>query len=352
VVSGVLYGAPGLLGKASRFYSFARGLSSSDVLVMGGGSVIGGVTRSLFRQRMMVSARASGKLKLAAVGVSIGPIESVSAEDAVARFVESFDYISVRDKRSYDLAVRMGVSEKVHLGRDLAGLLPLITDISNAAAGAAGAAGAARRDGGDGVRIGVAPCNYRASSYDAPGKEQLLEALTEQLVRLAGSRRLQVDIFSLNEHAVHGDHALACELEQKLVDRGVGTCMQRYRGRSPLSVDQAIGECGAFISVRLHGAIVAYLQGVPFAIVDYHPKCNDFADEVGLSPVLRIRAGEGGLANSIGGALAAMLSPGNEPALPRDVYCEQAQDIFTSAPWSVPRTSEIGSALQVSSTAA
>lgn len=328
-----IYGATGALGKASRLYSFARGLSGSDVFVMGGGSVIGGAARSSFRERMMRSAHAAGRVKLAAVGVSIDPAANAEAEDAVANFLAHFDYIAVRDKRSYELAAKLGVAERAHLGRDLAGLLPLVAAVSP------DASGAAQRRSGEFIRVGVAPCNYGVTKYGAPDKKKVLAALVGELVRLAASRPLQVDIFSLNDHLVYGDYELAAALEKSLLERGVTTQMQRYRGRSPLSIVDAIGECDAFISVRLHGAIVAYLQGIPFAIVDYHPKCNDFADEVGLPSVLRIRAGEDDISAVIGGALSALLNPGNEPALSRATYCEQAEEIFKLAPWLVnPRS--------------
>lgn len=334
-----IYGAPGPFGKISRFYSFARGLSGADVLVMGGGSVIGGPSKSTFRQRMMVSAHGAGKIKLAAVGVSIAPIDNVEAEDTVAEFVGRFDYISVRDKRSYDLAVKMGLAEKTHLGRDLAGLLPLVTAASLDAPEVA----ERRRRGG--VRLGIALCNYNVTNnnYDAPNKQDLLSALTRELARLATLRPLQVDIFSLNEHPVHGDYALSMVLERRLLKCGVAAQVRRYRGRSPLSMVQAIGECDAFISARLHGAIVAYLQGVPFTIVDYHPKCNDFADDIGLPSALRITAG-GDVSAAVGDALAAMLTPGKGPTLSRELYSRQAQDIFKCAPWSA--TSEIQTAAE------
>ncbi|MFC5434941.1 polysaccharide pyruvyl transferase family protein [Rhodanobacter umsongensis] len=325
-----IYGALGPLGRASRFYSFVRGLSDSDVMVMGGGSIIGGPPTSTFRQKMMISARRAGKLQLAAVGVSIGPIDNAELEDSVADFIGCFDYIAVRDKRSYDLAVEIGDAKKTHHGRDLAGLLPLIAAVSP------NARGLAEQRGSSPIRLGVALCNYEVtdSNYAAPAKQDLLSSLTCELVQLAALRPLQVDIFSLNEHPVHGDYALSSALEQNLLERGVVARVRRYRDRSPLSMVQAIGECDAFISARLHGAIVAYLQGMPFAIVDYHPKCNDFADEIGLPSTLRITADGGDVSAAIGDALSSMLNSGNGPTLSREIYSQQAQDIFRCAPWS------------------
>ena len=101
----------------------------------------------------------------------------------------------------------------------------------------------------------------------------------------------------------------------------------------PIAMAREIGRCDAFISARLHGAIVAYLQGVPFTIIDYHPKCNDFADDVGLDASQRITAKRQDTA-AFEGAIDAMLGDGWVPTLSRELYVLKAQDIFKSAPWS------------------
>jgi polysaccharide pyruvyl transferase WcaK-like protein len=320
-----VYGAGGALGKASRLYSFARALHGADVLVMGGGSVI--TARESFRKPMMLSAHRRGKVQLAAVGVSIGPFEDAAAEASVADFIQRFAYLSVRDRRSYELALKMGLHGKVHHGRDLAGLLPLLVPLSRAGSGAAGEAGT--------MRIGIALCNYgEASGYAAPDKRMLQSTMAAALAKLGRERPLQIDVFSLNEHDRHGDRALAHAFREQLGRHGLGVRVLNYRGLGPVAMAQEIGRCDAFVSARLHGAIVAYLQGVPFAIIDYHPKCNDFADDIGLPSSQRITAQRQDAA-AFDGALAAMLSDEHAPTLSRELYARQAQDIFKSGPWSM-----------------
>lgn len=316
-----MYGASGALGKASRLYSFLSAVRGSDVLVMGGGSVI--TARESFRKPLMLSAQRRGKLQLAAVGVSIGPFDDAASEAAVASFVERFAYLSVRDRRSYELAMRMGLGSITHHGRDLAGLLPSMLP-------------APRRSAADDrpIRIGIAPCNYTAGpGYPVPDPQTTQAALVEALAQLAGRRRLQVDVFGLNGHALHGDRALAQALQQRLLERGVVAGWTQYAGQGPFAIARAIAACDAFVSVRLHGAIVAYLQGVPFTMVDYHPKCADFADDVGLPAAQRIDAQRQG-ADAFGEALASMLDGHGEPALSREVYALQAQEIFKCGPWA------------------
>lgn len=310
------YGASGIVGGASRLYGFVRGLLGSDVMVMGGGSVIG--SKASFRRPMLLRARRRG-VRLAAVGVSVGPFADAASERAAAAFVEQFDYVSVRDQRSYEQLLAMGLGERVHAGRDLAGLLPQ-----------AEAPVAARDDRI--VRIGIAPCHYHAKEYPAPTAEAFHAALAQALSRFA-SANFAVDVFSLNDHPRHGDRALADALHRQLSAAGVRSRRIRYRGQHPLAIVRAIADCDAFVSARLHGGIVAYLQGVPFALLDYHAKCRDFARDVALPDECLIRAGQEN-AHGIGDAISFLLAERSEAAFPREDYAREAQDIFRRAPWA------------------
>lgn len=327
------YGSSGTVGKASRLLGFVRGLRESEVLVMGGGSVI--TARESFRKPMMLSAHRRGRVQLAAVGVSVGPFPDAAAEASVAEFVRRFSYLSVRDRRSYDLAQRMGLSPILHCGRDLAGLLRILHPAREPRP--ARAPGAA-------LRIGLAPCRYTVrDDHPAPTPDQWHAIAVAALAELATRMPLQVIVFSLNGHPLHGDDALSATLAQSLRARGV-TAELRHYGGDPLATTRAIGDCDAFVSARLHGAIVAYLCDVPFAIVDYHPKCRDFAADIGLPPSARITVDShdaATLARSLedlllqdgpqarklnGNAARASLSP--------DLYAQDAPDIFKCAPWS------------------
>lgn len=316
------YGSTGHVGRVSRLLGFARGLRESDVLVMGGGSVMTG--RESFRKPMMLSARRRGRVELAAVGVSVGPFADSSAERSVAQFVRQFSYLSVRDRRSFELAQGMGLDPILHEGRDLAGLLRVLYPPSEMPTAATSRT----------LRIGLAPCRYSVRpDHAAPTPDQWQDTAVEALAQLSARLPIHVVLFSLNSHPHHGDDALANSLQQSLREAGVKVEMRRYRG-DPLATAQAIRGCNAFVSARLHGAIVAYLTDVPFAIVDYHPKCRDFADDIALPRDARITEGSHDVA-----AFRAMLeellnADALRAGLSPDVYAQQAPDIFQCAPWS------------------
>ncbi|WFC41509.1 polysaccharide pyruvyl transferase family protein [Pseudoxanthomonas sp. SE1] len=316
------YGGTGLVGKASRWLSFARGLHDCDVLVMGGGSVI--TARESFRKPMMLSAVERG-VQLAAVGVSIGPFESARDEDSVAGFLQRFRYLSVRDERSHRLAKKMGLDAITHAGCDLAALLPPVgssmdDDEPEKAAGAP-------------VRIGVAPCRYpEHGEYAAPLRRRWEEHLIATLAGLRRFRDVIVDVFSLNEHPRHGDRALAQRLVERLRSEGVPAEWHAYASQDPLRTVGALAACDVVVSARLHGAIVAYLQDVPFMIIDYHPKCRDFADDIGLHASLRVTAAD--TDNPFSDALPALLAGERRPGVSRTAYARRAADIFQCAPWA------------------
>ena len=270
------YGSTGLVGKASRWLSFARGIHDCDVLVMGGGSVI--TARESFRKPMMRSRR---------------------------------------------LAQAMGLQAITHAGCDLAALLPVLGPRT---AGPASGQGAP-------VRIGVAPCRYREDGeYAAPSRRRWEEHLIAALADLRRMREVHVDVFSLNEHPRHGDRELARALVDRLRTEGVAAEHRPYASQDPLHTVDALAACDVVVSARLHGAIVAYLQDVPFMIIDYHPKCRDFADDIGLDASLRVTADRAG--NPFSDALPALLAGERQPRVSRADYARRAPDIFQCAPWA------------------
>lgn len=325
------YGSSGPIGKAARLLGFARGLRGTDVLVMGGGSVIN--ARESFRQPMMLSAQQRGRLKLAALGVSIGPFADSASQDAAARFAGHFAYLSVRDRRSFELAQQMGLERIVHHGRDLAGLLPVVTAMPPLPT---------PLDEDRSVpRIGLAPCRYSVrTDHPAPTPAQWQEGIVTAIARMAARAPLQVDVFSLNGHPRHGDAALAHALHRRLRESGIHARVREYAGGDPLSMVQAMRGCDAFISARLHGAIVAYMCSIPFAIVDYHPKCRDFADDIGLNPALRIDHLTTG-SDAFMQVLDALLNDSDaRTRVSPDLYAREAENIFQCAPWSTTSSAE------------
>lgn len=316
-VTAASYGAHNALGSLLRFANFCYSLAASDLLVLGGGSVIH--SRGSYRQQLMKLAATVGDLRLGAVGISVGPFDRASDVSKYRDFLTRFQYISVRDRRSYLLAQEMGLGRHVFLDGDLAGLIPHLF----------GPIVVNRKKN----LLGVALCNYRASEgYPAPDPKNLVRSLFEAICDIAKDAQIEVQIFSLNGHPAVGDASASLELHQMLVNAGIDANVSFYRGDEPLKVVHQIGRCAAFVSARLHGAIVAYIQGVPVTIVDYHPKCRDFAEDVGL-PMERRISSDNSSARHLRSAISGMLGGTGRPRVPPAEYCRRSVQIFRRGPW-------------------
>ena len=322
------YGAHNVLGQGSRLLSLVRALASSDLLVYGGGSTVTG--RDSYRPALLSWARDRAHIELAAVGISIGPFADEKTTASAAEFLRRFTYVSVRDARSYELATSMDLPTTLHRGRDLAGLLPLL-----AAPVGDGAAVSATRE-----RLGVSLCNYPAKTdYDAPEREHLLGELCDAITDVAQQRALRVELFSLCNHPQAGDQILTERFARRLRQRGLEPELHSYGGEDPVGMAHRIGSCHAFVSARLHGAIVAYVLGVPLATIEYHAKCRDFAADIGLPDVRRIR-GRRPTQAAIGSAVQNVLDGSDRPSLARSQYAEEALGAFRASPWWAAGTDE------------
>jgi polysaccharide pyruvyl transferase WcaK-like protein len=67
---------------------------------------------------------------------------------------------------------------------------------------------------------------------------------------------------------------------------------------NPEKVLNKVNDCSAFIGMKYHSCVFAYMCEVPLLLIEYHPKCRYFADEIKL-PNEAIVSLEEVLSNSI-----------------------------------------------------
>ena len=97
-------------------------------------------------------------------------------------------------------------------------------------------------------------------------------------------------LLAFNCHPSKGDVGLANLVADEL-KTDVPCAVEAYEG-DVASMLVAVAACDAVLAMRLHAGVFAYATGVPFAIIDYHPKCVEFAESVGLPRDL-VFAGDG-----------------------------------------------------------
>lgn len=306
------YNRTGALGLACRLSSMARAVIYSDMIIFGGGSVFSTGSLTTIRRLQELASRHQF-VRFAAIGVSYGPFLSKDDEKRCQEFLRHFEYVSVRDQASYEALKSINLSFEPVLARDLAGMLPALLEkrpiISSQK-----------------LILGVAPCN------NSGGNGWQRDVLFEAVVNFAKRTGATVRSFILNGHPVFGDEALAVDLAERLVKNDISVEIVRLNDGA-LNVWERIAECSLMLSVRLHGAISAYLCRIPFVLVEYHEKCAEFVKDVGQRDQLRLQYGHSGYEEVLN-SLDTLYRGSSSWNVPPERYAEEALLNFTAAPWA------------------
>ena len=316
-ISADRYASDGKAGKLIRTLCSTKELLAGGKFIFSGGSLF-----SSNRSRIMDMAerisRFNGK-KFSAIGVSIGPFDSRESEAAVVSFLRRFEYVSVRDQASYELLQSYQLDAHIAVGRDLAGLAPAL-------------AGPVEKTVSETKVIGYAPCNIG-------GKPETTRHIDDLFIAtVSRQQRVRVRIFSLNSHPIHGDNQRSEYVSERLKAAGIAVELIDYAERGVIGTWRDIAACDAVVSVRLHGAITAYLCGVPFILFEYHKKCSDFLDDIGQPDAIRVRTDDAALASELAGdfeqKLLQLFTDQAAPRLPPGRYAAESTSHFTGAPWA------------------
>lgn len=258
----------GALGSILRALHALKMSHSADVLAYCGGSVFGDVSGiDALRRRIRPD-------RVEALGVSLGPFASSHDRAAVLEYIAGFDRLVIRDRSWRLLEMRPSISARletgltatlpsgtiVEYGGDLAALSPLINQVP-----------AYSRDG-----LVVCPSAASGGNVDDLAR-QVLQATRELRTRGSSER---VRIIGLNGHPKMGDASLVRKLESALRQQGIKCETEMFPDLGLGGTIAALSSAELVLSQRLHGAIVAYLSGGPFIMIDHHPKCRAFVEDV------------------------------------------------------------------------
>lgn len=257
-----LYSRNSFTGSLVRFLFMLYAAFLCDFLILAGGSVISSSTSWRMRQLQYLIA----KLKICrvgAVGVSVGPFDNQRSWDFYSKFIHSLCFLSVRDSESYRYANEMGRVDALS-SVDIVGVLkPKFENIP------------VKHIANNVVSIGI--CNYESYiGSDLEKEKRRYNSILNSLISLNNNIDCSFKIISLNGNAVIGDDHLAMKLASDLELNGIKSVVCLYS--DPIKTVEEIKSSTLFITTRLHGAIVAYLLGVRFSLIEYHNKCTDFLD--------------------------------------------------------------------------
>lgn len=268
--------------------------------------------------------------QLGAIGVSVGPFQSDEDFQWVKRFLSRFSYISVRDRNSFELIKDIRLSGEVVQGFDLAVLYPLIFNFQQT------------KSANDLSKIiGVSLCHYE--SYirgDENMEKQREEAILNYLSDIAIKRKdIIFRFFVLNNHPLVGDQEITNDFVRHLRNYSERIEVINYSYNPKVVVDK-MRECKFIIGVRLHSAIMAYTMGIPFLLIEYHPKCTNFLDDINYPK--KYRLGSAAVDRFIFSDYIDFFLNQNksiilEELLPIHMAQELAIKNFIKAPWAIDK---------------
>jgi polysaccharide pyruvyl transferase CsaB len=254
-----------------------QAMATARLLISGGGSLVQDVTsaRSAVYYLGVMLAAARRGVPVAVVGQGVGPIRRPWVRRLAARAFEDARVLSVRDADSARTLRALGITSEIHLGADLAALMPppdpeRVRQIM-----------AVERLDRGAPRVGVA---IRAW----PGMRPVAE-LGRGIWRFAETYGARVAVFPF-------DLARDRELSEEVAAAAVGRVVPVSNPRDLLGI---VGAMDVVLTVRLHGLVFAALQGVPAVAVGYDPKVAAFAAELGLPGVLPVDTTGVGVAEAL-----------------------------------------------------
>lgn len=287
------YQRQGPAGKLARLVCAALGAHWADEVVLMGGSVLqrlSGTMRLRARQGLITQA----------LGVSVGPWADDRDQAEVTALLDACEQVVVRDAMSVHRYPR------ALLGGDLAALTPR-----------------SWLEAEPHGRVLICPSAAADPADVARFALRCAETLAE-----TGAEAV---VCSLNSHPQLGDAEVAQLVARVCIDRGVPVDVCDYRTLGLEATLKLIAGARAVWTQRLHGAVVAYVAGVPYVLAGHHEKCRAFAqDTLGLRGL--VAADGEGIHRAGPASLEGVLA---HRAV--DTYRRRAEQAYLGAP--LPQTS-------------
>lgn len=296
-------------GRLVRFLSYFYSTFKTDYYIFSGGSLF---SNSGFNVKDTVFKLRFNRYNLHAMGVSVGPYKNIRTEKENIEKLKNFEYIAVRDKKSYERVDSYGLDSKIVLAGDLAGLgLDLIKPKN-----------IIKRKNSKFI-LGFSPCCLGAIDQSRAYNKNFYNIVSE----LKKDIDLSIKIICLNENPYNGDLSLCEEVKASLEKFNIDCEIVRYTSLGVEGTWNFISNLDFYISVRLHGAITAYLNDVPFFLYEYHEKCTEFLEHVGMPTNVTNE-----ILSNPSVLLSKMMSGKKDNLMSIDAYCRLSKINFLENP--------------------
>jgi polysaccharide pyruvyl transferase WcaK-like protein len=284
----------------NRLLHYKTALQSQRI-IFGGGSVLHSETDiNLKRQLMSLSS----PKKSLAVGVGIGPFNSLAAEKSCAKFLNECGYVGVRDNKSLEIAQSIAPRANVKKTFDLAPLLLLSSNRSQP-----------QNIERKGIALTLCSVATNPSGHtDSPAEEKRFEQFAQLITALYLKTGEPITLIEFNGHSSLGDWKINNNIVSKL-NKNVPVTIKKY-DPNPIALLENLSSYKAIISMRLHGSILGYLANTPVLSINYHSKCKGWCDEVGIPDEYRIELSDLNVKNIVNQITQGLSSEFKPPYLP------------------------------------
>lgn len=253
--------------------NFLAHLTNADYLISSGGSTFSELPFHSNKTLSRHYKKIRKDLKLGAIGVSIGPFKNSQAEKVVKLHLESLNFLSVRDSRSFHYVNSLTLPYKPINSFDLAALLPLVYNNSIATES-------------NQEIIGISICNHERYNNGDLSKEKRRNLFFRELIELVEKNtNVHFKVFIINGHKIIGDEEVTKQLISN-IDKNRISIVPYLNNVS--ETWKEINKCKLIISTRLHASIFACYANIPFFLIEYHKKCTDFVLDVGQDETYRL----------------------------------------------------------------
>ena len=256
-----------------------REIMQSSIFIMGGGTQIydyGGKMKRLKVMSEMFIMLLWAKLfckRIYLLGIGVEPLSTNWGRFLSKQMCRLADFVSVRDKSSYEILEGIGLKNKITLSFDLTALLqPLSTTddkhlVKNT----------------DMKILGISILPFFEIYHGDKEKDRLFiheiaKGLNQWLKRDVQSL-IYLFVFKGKSKA---DDVLITELLRKQLESPERVKLIPYNP-DPVETLYKVAQCNAFIGMRYHSCMFAYLTNTPLLIINYFQKCKALAEDVGLS---------------------------------------------------------------------
>lgn len=206
------------------------------------------------------------------LGIGVEPLSRTWGRFLSKQICRLADYISVRDKSSYDILEGMGLKNKITFSFDLTALLqPLSTTddkhlVKNT----------------DIKILGISILPFFEIYHGDKEKDRLFvheiaKGLNHWLKR---NHRNMIYLFVFKGKS-KADDVLITELLQKQLEPSERVELIPYNP-DPVETMNKVARCQVFIGMRYHSCVFAYLTNTPLLIINYFQKCQALAEDIGL----------------------------------------------------------------------